>query len=123
MSTDTQILIIDDDKDTAKCLCEYLMWEGFSCATVNDGVAALDFLEHNTVELMLLDLHMPTMSGETFLRLKEIDRGLRYIPVIVITAQRISDALPGVSRVFKKPIEMEELVTAIKRYCRVRPDR
>jgi DNA-binding NtrC family response regulator len=82
----SRILIVDDEADITLVLGEYLSNEGFTVLTSNSGEAALEKVKELPVELALLDIAMPKMSGIETLR--ELKRIKPDIEVIMITAYR-----------------------------------
>ena len=114
----SKILIVDDDKDIRESLAEVLGGLGFAATCVGNGQEALDWLKLHAREtsLVLLDLMMPVMDGEEFLRAKENIPGLWGLPVVVITAgghcervrreHVVKDCLP-------KPVAISKLMGAL----------
>ena len=80
----SHILIIDDDTNINNLLREALEKGGYDCGQAYSGTEALLRLDMEPVDLVLLDLLLPGMSGEKVL--EEI-RKKRDIPVIVLTAK------------------------------------
>lgn len=84
-----KILVVDDDDDIATMLGDRLQSFGYSTAIASDGVRALELLEREQPNLMLLDLEMPRMGGlEVLKRLgqsRQAGAG-QDLPVIVMTA-------------------------------------
>ena len=76
-----RILIIDDDIHINNMLEEVLQKEGYQVAHAYSGTEALLFLQNNKIDLILLDLMLPGLSGE------EILPKLKDIPVIVMSAK------------------------------------
>jgi len=83
-----KILIVDDDENIRYTLLKYLKREGFTnLVTAENGKIALDKLNDNDFDLVLLDLKMPEMDGiEVLSNIKNNDN-LRHIPVIMISAK------------------------------------
>jgi CheY-like chemotaxis protein len=120
MQHGVQVLVVDDDADIRKAFCDYLGWLGFSSAVCANGEEALLFLEHTPVNLILLDLQMPIMTGEEFLKAKQGRPEIRDIPVIVVTAVHSAPkVMIGVQKVLRKPLDMEELIREMRLFCRV----
>ena len=114
----SSVLLIDDDEDIREALGELLRAEGFSVATARNGREALSWLreQHPASCIVLLDLMMPVMDGNEFLRAKKADPALAPLPVVIISASssRLSlDDRPGVKAVVSKPIEMPLLMAAL----------
>ncbi len=93
---DAKVLVVEDTNMMRVLLVRYLKQAGFLKVheTIN-GQEALDYLDGNPVDLILLDINMPILDGyETLERIKA-DEKLRDIPVIMITAV---DAIESVAR-------------------------
>lgn len=82
------ILAVDDSPDNRDLLARYLTREGHTVLLASSGVQALELLEQQAVDLVLLDLIMPGMGGsEVLVRIKE-SSAQRALPVIVISGQQ-----------------------------------
>ena len=57
------ILVCDDDKQIVEAIDIYLTGEGFTVIKAYDGYEALDLLENNQVDLMIVDVMMPGLDG------------------------------------------------------------
>jgi DNA-binding response OmpR family regulator len=112
------ILIVDDDNKLCFMLSEELNESGFKSDYVNSADEALDYIEHNEIDLMLLDLKMPGKDGFYVLRrLNEL--GLK-LKVIVLTAyadvkSAIDSANLGASEFVSKPYDFDDLVGTINK--------
>ena len=81
-----RILVVDDDR-MESIVTKFALGEAYDVVIVNSGKEALEFLEENTVDLILLDIMMPEMSGqEVAIRLKEKEQW-KDIPIIFLTAE------------------------------------
>ena len=78
------ILIVEDDRTIAESIAFILEQDSFSCQWFNNGRDTLDYIENNEVDLMLLDVGLPDMSGFDVLRKVRIKSNL---PVIIISAR------------------------------------
>ena len=76
------VLIVEDEKPMAKTLDLKLQSAGFSTMIANDGQSALDILDKNKIDLVLLDLIIPQIDGFTVL--KELKKRKKKIPPIII---------------------------------------
>lgn len=113
------VLVVDDYEDARKFFCTFLQLAGYDVLAAVDGQDALDVARRQRPDLILLDLKMPRMDGETFRREQLADPTLAAIPVIVLSgssdgeqiAQRIAaiDYLP-------KPIDSRVLLDAVARH-------
>ena len=81
-----KILIVDDDADIVTVLEDRLQASGYTTVIARDGQQALDQIEHEAPNLILLDLDLPKLTGiEVLKRLSQI-KHVEDLPVIVMTA-------------------------------------
>ncbi|MEB3263506.1 MAG: SpoIIE family protein phosphatase [Synechococcus sp.] len=80
------ILVVDDTPSNLEVLERQLLRKGHRVTTCLSAEAALEQLRQQAFDLILLDLLMPGMNGDEFLRYLKSDPGLRFIPVIMISA-------------------------------------
>jgi signal transduction histidine kinase len=115
-----RILIVDDSKMNLKVANQILKPYNFNIKLVESGYEALEVMESQTFDLILMDIMMPKMNGiETLRRLKNID-GFN-IPVVALTA----DAIEGTDEKYKnagfddylsKPIDKHELDRVLNKF-------
>jgi len=113
-----KILIADDDKNLRKVLMNELSEEGFNVNETDNGIKAVDMLEKDEYDVLLLDLNMPGLSGMDVLKkIKDLD-----IPteVIILTAHAtVSTAVDamklGAYDYLTKPFQINELITFIEK--------
>lgn len=112
------LLIVDDDEQVREYLQARLQDEGFSCATVANGIEAIHALRQSaTPNVILLDLNMPGMDGMEFLRLAQEHIGPAF-GVIVMTGEqgpRLKDQVLryGAFTLIEKPIDFDKLLKLI----------
>jgi CheY-like chemotaxis protein len=120
MKPDECVLVVDDDDGIREALCELLADAGHSAVSVANGQAALDYLRKSPKMpcLILLDLMMPIMDGETFRRKQLADPDLCSIPVVVLTAagREAASRVPA-DGILLKPVTLDETLAAIHRHC------
>jgi DNA-binding response OmpR family regulator len=88
------ILIVEDDKPLQKYLKELLLDNGYSVTLASDGVEAIAALEKVEPDLVVLDLGLPKISGESVCR--EIRERFPQIRVIILTAKdSVADVVQG----------------------------
>ncbi len=109
------ILLVEDDREISKLVTCHLEQENFTVLTSFDGEEALALLKKNEVDLILLDLMLPKLSGVDFL--KQI-RATSLIPVLIISAKGsdIDKALGlgfGADDYISKPFSMLELTARV----------
>jgi two-component system response regulator VicR len=117
----TKIMVIDDEPDLLEVVKLILESDGYQVVTAGSGQEALNVIEKDMPDLVLLDIIMPRMDGwEVFSRIKSNPK-TENIPVIMLTAkdQRI-DKLIGlhvvrVNDYITKPFGRAELLERIKR--------
>jgi CheY-like chemotaxis protein len=81
-----RLLVVDDNDAGRELLCRKLRRQGYSADDAASGKTALEKLQHQAFDLVLLDVMMPDMDGfEVLDRLREMGR-LDRLPVIMITA-------------------------------------
>lgn len=111
------VLVVEDDTGLQKYLKELLLDNGLSVQTASDGIAALEHLKKTQPDLVILDLGLPNMSGETVCL--EIRKNYPTLPVIILTAKdTISDIVQGLNLgaddYMTKPFVADELLARIK---------
>ena len=118
-----KLLIVDDDHELCSMLAEYLGPEGFLTEAVGSGPAALERLGREPVDLVVLDVMLPELSG--FEVLRRI-RALNRVPVIMLTARgeevdRVVGLELGADDYLAKPFSPRELVARIRAVLRRMP--
>jgi CheY-like chemotaxis protein len=86
LSEGGRILVADDDAANRELLQRRLERQGYEVVAVQDGEAALEHLHSSQVDLLLLDMIMPGLSGVEVLRRLKSDEVLRNVPVIMLSA-------------------------------------
>ncbi|MDN3018971.1 response regulator transcription factor [Paenibacillus sp. BSR1-1] len=119
MSQET-ILIIDDEKEIRDLIGIYLTNEGYNVLKAADGIEGLQYLEENTVHLVVLDIMMPRLDGiQACLKIREN----RNVPIIMLSAKsqdmdKIMGLTTGADDYVTKPFQPLELVARIKSQLR-----
>ena len=115
-----QLLLIDDDRDLCAMLEELLAGEGFGVASAHSGPAALAQVEQHRVDLAVLAVMLPGMSGFDVLRTL---RRRSALPVLMLTARgeavdRIVGLEVGADDYLAKPFHPRELIARIRAILR-----
>ena len=115
------ILVVEDDKHTRILLSKILQTNGYNVILATDGEDALDKLEHNYVDLMVIDVMMPKMDGYTLTQTLR-DNGSQ-MPMLMISAkdkaQDIKQGfLVGIDDYLTKPFDFEEFILRVKALLR-----
>ncbi|MBN1573895.1 MAG: PAS domain S-box protein [Deltaproteobacteria bacterium] len=88
---DLKIMVVDDDKPVLDFLSEMLGEEGFTTIPFNEPEAAVEFLKGgNAVDMIILDIFMPGITGFDFMGILKEDDRLRKIPIVFVTGGKIS---------------------------------
>ena len=120
-----KILIVEDEAAIAEVLSAYAKREGYDTVYAPDGLAALDIFTHDDIDLVILDLMLPKLSGE------EVCRRIREkssVPIIMLTAKTSeSDVVEGLdlgaNDYVAKPFSPRVLMARIRAQLRPREQR
>jgi CheY-like chemotaxis protein len=112
------ILIVDDNAPFRHLMAAFLHKAGYATVEAQDGQQALEILERETVQGILLDLQMLPMGGFTFM--EEYAELRHTAPVILITGDPSSDILTRASKmgfagVLKKPVTEQRILQMLER--------
>lgn len=116
---DKKILIVDDDPKNIFVLAAALEEYGAVIIEAENGKEALEKLEKNSFDLILMDIMMPVMNGyEAIRKIRNIDK-IKDIPIIAITAKSLKDDRKkciesGANDYLSKPIDYDGLITIVK---------
>lgn len=112
------VLVVDDDPDILEALSEILEAEGFEIRRARNGKEALERLEPNPPQLILLDLMMPVMDGWEFAQRMKQRPSVAGIPIIVLSADRnVGNKAAEIGAVghLAKPFELNDLLDMVRR--------
>lgn len=110
------ILVVEDDKNTRKLMCAVLKRSGFEVHSAENGVAALEVMDKQHIDLIVLDIMMPEMDGyELTGELREAGMNL---PILMVSAKeeardRRRGFRVGTGDYMVKPVDEEEMVLRI----------
>lgn len=116
-----KILVVDDDKHTRMLFKAVLESAGYTVMTAENGMDALEKMEQEHTDLIVLDIMMPDMDGYEFTKLlRENDNN---IPILMVTAKQLpadkhQGFLVGTDDYITKPIDEEEMLLRIKALLR-----
>jgi DNA-binding response OmpR family regulator len=111
------VLVVQDEAPVSSFIKRGLEAEGFAVRTACDGAESLELMRSCHFDVVILDLVLPTVSGEEVLtRLRE---GGSHVPVIVLTAKdaisdRVANLDAGADDYLTKPFSFEELLARIR---------
>ncbi len=113
------VMIVDDSLTVRKITSRLLAREGFDVITAKDGVEALEMLESEAPDVILLDIEMPRMDGFEFTRMIKRDTRHAHVPIIMITSRTAEKhrALArelGVDLYLGKPFQEQDLLRNLR---------
>ncbi len=116
----SKVLVVDDDLNIVKLIKLYLEKEDFTVCTAHDGEEALQVYKRENPDIIILDIMMPKLDGNSVCR--EI-RKTSDIPIIMLTAKgetfdKVLSLELGADDYIVKPFEPKELVARIKAILR-----
>jgi len=116
-----RILVVEDDTHARKLMCAVLKQSGFELLQAEDGVAALDIMEREHIDLVVVDLMMPNMDGYELTQL--LRQSWKALPILMVTAKQEAEDkkqgfLVGTDDYMTKPVNEEEMVLRIKALLR-----
>jgi len=122
---DSKVLVVDDNLQNLELLVEYLRSLKCPVVTATNGLQALEKVQQEKPDLILLDIMMPRMSGFEVCRKLKSAPETRDIPIIMVTAlKELSDIERGVESgtddFISKPVNRLELLTRVRSLLRVR---
>lgn len=116
-----RILVVDDDKNTRRLLEAVLAAENYTVFTATNGEEALQVMDREHIDLVVLDIMMPKMDGYEFTRiLRESNNNL---PILMVSAKQLPEDrhrgfIVGTDDYITKPIDVEEMLLRIKALLR-----
>ena len=115
------ILVVDDDKNTRRLISDTLRDEGYKVFTAENGEDALTVLDHQHIDIAIVDVMMPKMDGLTFT--KTLRDGGVNITLLMVTAKGEPEDVKhgfivGIDDYMVKPVDFEEMMFRIKALLR-----
>lgn len=112
-----KVLVVDDDKDILWTLEEELSSYGFDVKTANSGEEALNLLENEPVDYLVIDLKMPDMNGiDLLLKAKEKYPDIKVVVITAYGSEEVREDVmkKGAIKYLEKPFGVDELIKAIE---------
>jgi CheY-like chemotaxis protein len=121
MSQKLKVLIVDDEAFNVDYLEQALEDSNYQIITASNGKEALDRIQSEQPDLVLLDLSMPVLDGFAVLAQVKANQVLRDIPVIIISAEHDSKSVvkgikQGAEDYLTKPVDADLLVKKVKEF-------
>lgn len=116
-----QILVVDDDRNTRMLLRAVLQAENYTVYTAENGEDALEVMDKEHIDLVVLDIMMPKMDGYAFTRL--LRENNNNLPILMVSAKQLpadkqKGFLVGTDDYMTKPIDEVEMLLRIKALLR-----
>ena len=116
-----RILVVDDDKNTRILLKAVLEAENYTVFTADNGESALDMMDREHIDLVVLDIMMPKMDGYEFTKILRENQST--LPILMVSAKHLPEDkhrgfIVGTDDYMTKPIDEEEMLLRIKALLR-----
>lgn len=110
------IVVVDDNESIRMLLTTYLTRDGYNVFAASDGLEALDVLDKEHIDLMIIDIMMPNMDGYTLTN--EIRTSKYSLPILMITAKesfadKKKGFIFGIDDYMVKPIDFDEMLLRV----------
>ena len=118
---DKKILVVDDEPDILKVVTFRVKKLEYEVVTATNGQEALDLIQKEEPDLILLDIELPVMNGYEVCQRVKTNEKLKHIPIIFLTASSASKIAEKVKEFnaddyLIKPFDSEELLKKIKNF-------
>lgn len=124
MTDKAVILYIEDNPDNRMLVYRILRAEGFEVHSVPDGQSGIEFLDHTTPDLILMDINLPQIDGYTMTSRLKQRPDLAHVPIIALTANvmkgdREKTFEAGCDGYLQKPVDVDKLGDQIRSFIQV----
>jgi signal transduction histidine kinase len=124
MEQKAKLLIVDDEADIVFFLKDFLLFEGYAIITASSGKEALDRIEKDHPDLVLLDVNMPEMDGYQVCRKIRDDCTTALLPVVMLTGARGEERVKGIEAgaddFLIKPVNQPEVIARVRSLLRIK---
>jgi two-component system, cell cycle response regulator DivK len=117
-----RVLIVEDNEKNMKLVRDILLALGYMPLEATSGEEALALAAEEAPALVLMDIQLPDLDGAEALQRLRLDERTLGIPVLALTAQAMQGdrerfLAAGFDGYLSKPIDVDELITMVQRYC------
>ena len=125
LKSKAKVLVVDDSQESVDLLEYFLKPAGYEILKANDGATALDIVDNNPPDIILLDVMLPKVNGfEVCEKLKK-RQSTFHIPIIMITVlkelkDKIKALEAGADDFLSKPFDSVELLTRVRSLLRIK---
>lgn len=114
-----KVLVVDDSMSARRTLAEFMHDVGYRVVTARDGMDAINQLEEEAPDVLLVDMEMPRMNGLEFTSYVRANHATRDLPVVMITSRatkkhRSEADIAGVNAYLVKPYSENELLDVVE---------
>lgn len=110
-----RILVVEDDEHLRRVVGLTLTFAGFDVSEARDGIEALQLVDRQAPDLILLDLLLPGLDGVAVRQEIAAHAFTRHIPIVVMTGAQADLTRLDVACVLKKPVDPDEVVRTVQR--------
>jgi two-component system cell cycle response regulator DivK len=120
--TGERILVVEDNEKNMKLFRDVLSATGYRTLEATSGGEAVELATEQAPDLVLMDIQMPGVDGVEALRRLRADERTAAIPVLAVTAQAMQGdrerfLAEGFDGYLSKPVNVRELIGAVRRHC------
>lgn len=113
-----RVLVVDDDRDLCDLLADFLADEGYEVIRAYTGQEAIDAARSSAPDAVLLDLHIPDVSGTAVGHALRDATGTRDVPIVIISGDRVAAARStreiGAHSFLEKPFSLAAVQSAVR---------
>ena len=109
------VLIVEDDVDLRAMFRTVLQLSGFAVREAGDGYQALNLIEQQPPDLILIDLGLPRLDGLTVQAEVSAQALTRDIPIVIVTGEERDLSSVKTACVLRKPVSSDQLLATVRR--------